>query len=265
MSLIFFAMPAISKTMECKFEKKDPKGTVAEQFFKGFSYSLSTRKQKLTLSNLDLTKEALSYADKEAGEEWPLKDTGTLNPDFPFHHNLAERHKNYQQYKNFKSVKANVRWSRFEVLVDEKGHVRIPITTNDGTWTEELFTCEESRGSNGVSNALEASQQLKAITCSGNDGTYPYFVYFGEDDEDFVKVVVKRKGRKNGNRTSWVVLSDESQQVSTGQKAFNIGIDELSLTIQRPLPTSKEKPAVSNGVLDLNNDGREIPLFCKHR
>jgi hypothetical protein len=131
---LIFSGAAFASPLHCTFEKKDPQGTIEDVMFRGFDYTTTRNRKQIEMTGLDLGAADGYQLD---GKAFPESLKGDLNPNYA---GTAARHKGYIQFRNFKAIESDVRFSHFEVLI--KGdNARIILTTTDGVYTEELFTC----------------------------------------------------------------------------------------------------------------------------
>ncbi len=112
--------------------------------------------------------------------------------------------------------------------------------------------------------AVDETSELNSTKCvhyKKRAGEPLLFVTFKKEENDFVRVTIKERftSRYTG-RNAWGNIHDASEQVSSSNRSFKIGIENLSLTIDRPVPETT--PSHSNATLVLEN-GTKIELRCE--
>lgn len=113
--------------------------------------------------------------------------------------------------------------------------------------------------------ALHPGTELNKTTCwhhldANQDPTLT--VTFTYKDNDFAEVTIEERfTSKYTHDSKWVELHKQDEQVVSNETNFAIGINDLNLSINRPIPSSNTENS-PNATLDFGN-GTIVKLHCE--
>lgn len=121
----------------------------------------------------------------------------------------------------------------------------------------------------GIAHSSDSRMELNDIHCLhyrniNHDPSLSVSFTYKEENNDFVKVVIKERFTSSYTHdTRWVEIYKNDEQVASSDKDFNLGVDDFSMEIERPVPAWNQSTK-NNATLDLGN-GKTLKLRCEKR